>query len=110
MNVFATKGNHEKEEYSQNVKLLEGFAQRWPLVAEYLLGLPAEKKEDSVLPSSVRFFLNGGKLKVQLSPKGSKSCLYATIDKLEDPLTELEDALRLVKYEVKRVDEQKIPY
>jgi len=110
MNVFATKGNQEKEEHATNVHLLSSFAERWPLVAEYLLGLPSEKKEDSVLPSSVRFFLNGGKLKVQISPRGSKSCLYATIEQVEDPFTALEDALRLGKYEVKRVDEQKIPY
>jgi len=110
VNVFATKGNQEKEEYEANVKLLAKFAEQWPLVAEYLLGLPAEKKEDSVLPSSVRFFLNGGRLKVQISPKGSKSCLYATIEALDDVVTSLEEALRLGKYEVKRVDEQKIPY
>lgn len=110
MNVFAKKGNTLKAEYDANVQLLVHFAGKFPLVAEYLLGSADPEAEDSVLPASVRFFLNGGRLKVQISPRNSTSSLFATIQDLTDPMEDLEKQLRQENYEFKRGTEQKIPY
>jgi len=110
MNVFAKNGNSAKDEYESNVQLLSKFAEKFPLVAEYLLGLPSAEAEDSVQPASVRFFLNGGRLKVQISPRNSEMSLFATIQDLTDPMEDLEKQLTDGQYEFKRGSERKIPY
>jgi len=110
MNVFAKKGNSLKAEYDSNVQLLAKFAEEFPLIAEYLLGSPDAEAEDSVQPASVRFFLNGGRLKVQISPRNSEMSLFATISVLTDPFRDLEDSLKNENFEFKRGSERKIPY
>jgi len=110
MNVFAKNGNSLKAEYDSNVQLLVDFAQAFPHIAEYLLGSPTPEAEDSVQPASVRFFLNGGRLKVQISPRNSEMSIFATIQDLTRPMEALEADLKAGNFEFKRGSERKIPY
>lgn len=106
MNFFARNGNVADEERQKYLELLADFAERHPVLTEQLLGIPGKPEDGGVQPASVRFFLNGGRLKCQISPKGSFDSIFTTVDDLSSPIYDVEQKLQGGNFELKRGSER----
>jgi len=74
------------------------------------LGSPPIDGKQEVSPAGVRFFVNGGRLKVCIAQPKTWAALFTTLDDVSRPFEELERKLLANEFEWRADDERKDGY
>lgn len=110
MGVFSDRVNQKIDSYDGNAKVLYEFSKKWQEVGNCLLGTPPSDGKEEVPQASVRFFMHGGRLKVQISPRDLLVSLFTQIDDVSEPFDQLECNLLSGKFDWKADSGRKTPY
>lgn len=110
MAVWHNKASGIEDAYESNSKMLYEFAKQWQECAYTLLGSPPVDGKQEHEGASIRFFINGGRLKVQISCKSSTKMLFSTIEDVSQPFDQLEHNLLVGKFEFKEGTERNPSY
>jgi len=93
-----------------NRKAVDSIRESYPLIAEILGGMKAEKGQPEVLPGTLNFYVRDGVVKFSINVKSEKTTLFGDLADIAKPFDSIECALAAGKFASKPYSEQKGSY